>query len=105
MMQGMQKDMMKQKGGGGDESGDGGSGGGRGGRGGGRGAGAPQTVDAPKLVESVIDGLTYEVGIGTPFTGVVVYKYGSGQKKSEATYKDGKKVSETKWDKEGNEIK
>ena len=29
----------------------------------------------------------------------------NGQKSLEATYKDDKKVSETKWDKEGNEIK
>jgi antitoxin component YwqK of YwqJK toxin-antitoxin module len=31
--------------------------------------------------------------------------YENGQKKYEGTFKDGKQVSETKWDKEGNEIK
>ena len=88
--------------------------------------GCGQTVDASKLV--VIDGLTYEGGSEAPFTGVAISKYDSGQKKSEGTYKDGKReglftswhengqkswegtykdgelVSETKWDKEGNEI-
>ena len=65
--------------------------------------GCGETVDASKLVE--IDGLTYEGGSEAPFTGVAISKYDSGQKKYEATYKDGKKVSETRWDEEGNEIK
>ena len=89
--------------------------------------GCGKTVDFSKLVER--DGLMYEGDSETPFTGVVVRKYENGQKKSQATYKDGKpvglstkwyedgqktyegtfkdgkKVSETKWDKEGNEIK
>ena len=62
-----------------------------------------QTVDASKLVRR--DGLMYEGDSETPFTGGVVSKHANGQKELEATYKDGKKVSETKWDKEGNEIK
>ena len=41
----------------------------------------------------------------TPFTGVMVNKHENGQKAMEVTYKDGKLVSETKWDEEGNEIK
>jgi len=44
-----------------------------------------------------------------PFTwpeeGLFTAWHENGQKKSETTFKDGKKVSETKWDKEGNEIK
>ena len=62
-----------------------------------------QAADAPKWVER--GGLTYEANSETPFTGVVVEKHESGQKMLEGTFKDGKKVSETKWDKEGNEIK
>ena len=62
-----------------------------------------QTVDASKLVRR--DGLRYEGDSETPFTGVVVEKHENGQKSAEGTFKDGKLVSETKWDKEGNEIK
>ena len=44
-----------------------------------------------------------------PFTcpeeGLFTAWYDNGQKQQEGTWKDGKKVSETKWDKEGNEIK
>ena len=47
----------------------------------------------------------YEGDSETPFTGFFVSKHDNGQKKYEATYKDGTKVSETKWDKEGNELK
>ena len=65
------------------------------------GGGAPDWVSEDgKWVER--DGLTYEGDIETPFTGVAVEKHENGQKKAEATYKDGKKVSETKWDEEGN---
>ena len=67
------------------------------------GCGEVKTVDASKLVRR--DGLMYEGDSETPFTGVVVAKHENGQKASETTFKDGKKVSETKWDKEGNEIK
>ncbi len=86
-----------------------------------------QTVDASKLVRR--DGLLYEGDSETPFTGVMVAKHANGQKSAEGTCKDGKydglwtawhangqkkgeamfkddkKVSETKWDEEGNEIK
>ena len=86
-----------------------------------------QTVDLSKLVRR--DGLVYEGDSETPFTGVVVDKHANGKKKTEGTFKDGKqeglwtlwhangqkkgeamfkddkKVSETKWDEEGNEIK
>ena len=86
-----------------------------------------QTVDLSKLVRR--DGLRYEGDSETPFTGVAVaksvnglkyleetYKDGKpdglwtkwnwkGKKSQEVTYKLGKKVSETKWDEEGNEIK
>ena len=47
-----------------------------------------QTVDFSKLVPK--DGLLYEGDGETPFTGVMVRKYESGQKVEEATYKDGK---------------
>ena len=47
-----------------------------------------QAVDAPKWVER--DGLWYEGDSETPFTGVAVDKYENGQKKEEATWKDGK---------------
>ena len=47
-----------------------------------------QTVDASELVPK--GGLTYEVNSETPFTGVAIAKYANGQKKSEATVKDGK---------------
>ena len=47
-----------------------------------------QTVDASKIVERV--DLIYEVNSETPFTGVVVAKHENGQKRLEATYKDGK---------------
>tara|TARA_B100000686_G_scaffold314547_1_gene360705 strand:- start:96 stop:257 length:162 start_codon:yes stop_codon:yes gene_type:complete len=36
--------------------------------------------------------------------GVFVHKNENGQKESEIIWKDGKVVSETRWDKEGNEI-
>ena len=85
------------------------------------------SVDASKLVNR--DGLMYEGDSETPFTGVAVdewrrgkkwfnspYKDGkpeglttvwhpNGEKASELTYKDGKEVSKTEWDEEGNEIK
>ena len=47
-----------------------------------------QAVDASKLFER--GGLAHEVKSGTPFTGVSVDKYENGQKRSEATHKDGK---------------
>ena len=47
-----------------------------------------QAVDAPKWVER--DGLWYEGDSETPFTGVRVEKHENGNKKREATYKDGK---------------
>ena len=47
-----------------------------------------KAVDASKLVQK--GGLTYERNSKTPFTGVRVGKYENGQKKKEATYKDGK---------------
>ena len=59
--------------------------------------------DAPKLVER--DGLFYQVNSETPFTGAAVSKYENGQKAVEAIFKDGKLVSETHWDEEGNEFK
>ena len=86
-----------------------------------------QAVDFSKLIER--DGLMYEGDSETPFTGVAVdewrrgkkwfnspYKDGkpeglttvwhpNGEKASELTYKDGKEVSKTEWDEEGNEIK
>jgi len=49
---------------------------------------ADPAVDAPKWVER--DGLWYEGDSETPFTGVAVDKYENGQKKEEATWKDGK---------------
>ncbi len=67
------------------------------------GCGGGKTVDFSKLVER--DGLWYEGDSETPFTGVVVRKHENGQKSEEVTSKDGKLVSETKWDEEGNEIK
>ena len=65
--------------------------------------GCGETVDAAKLVER--GGLMYEGDSETPLTGVVVSKHDNGQKAREATYNDGKLVSETKWDEEGNETK
>ena len=50
--------------------------------------GCGKTVDFSKLVER--DGLMYEGDSETPFTGVMVDKYENGQKKFEATFKDGK---------------
>ena len=64
--------------------------------------GCEGAVDAPKWVKR--GGLTYEANSETPFTGVVVEKHESGQKMLEGTFKDGKKVSEKKWDPAGNEI-
>ena len=85
------------------------------------------SVDGSKFVER--DGLWYEGDSETPFTGAERggypngqkmyehnYKDGwpeglstswhkNGQKKREATFKYGKRVSVTRWDKEGNEIK
>ncbi|MBB74421.1 MAG: membrane-binding protein, partial [Planctomycetaceae bacterium] len=46
------------------------------------------TVDGSKLVER--DGLWYEGDSETPFTGVSVEKYENGQKREQATFKDGK---------------
>ena len=63
--------------------------------------GCGRTVDAPKLVER--DGLTYEGDSETPFTGISVNKHENGQKGRESTFKDGRKVSGTYWDEEGNE--
>ena len=60
-------------------------------------------VDAPKWVKR--GGLTYERDSETPFTGAAVSKYENGQKAVEAIFKDGKLVSETHWDEEGNEFK
>ena len=54
-----------------------------------------KTVDASKLVER--DGLTYEGDSKTPFTGVAISKYYSGQKMKEATYKDGKREGLMTW--------
>ena len=62
-----------------------------------------KTVDASKTVDR--DGLVYEANSETPFTGFVVSTHANGQKASEETYKDGKEVSKTEWDEEGNEIK
>ena len=62
-----------------------------------------QTVDASKLVRR--DGLVYERDSETLFTGVRVEKHENGQKLMEVTYRDGKQVSLTMWDEEGNEIK
>ena len=50
--------------------------------------GCGKTVDPSKLV--LRDGLMYEGDSETPFTGVAVKKYDSGQKRREVTYKDGK---------------
>ena len=61
-----------------------------------------QTVDISKTVER--GGLRYEINSETPFTGVAVDKYENGQKKVEVTWKDGKKLSGTYWDEEGNEV-
>ena len=61
-----------------------------------------QTVDLSRTVER--GGLRYEVNSETPFTGVAVDKYENGQKKHEVTWKDGKKLSGTYWDEEGNEV-
>ena len=52
-------------------------------------------VDGRKLVER--DGLAYEGDSETPFTGVAVVKHANGQKKSEATFKDGTKVGLATW--------
>ena len=60
-----------------------------------------QTVDLSKLVPK--DGLMYEGDSETPFTGVAVDYHANGQKFLEQTFKDGKKVSEKKWDPAGNE--
>ena len=62
-----------------------------------------QAVDDSKLVKR--GGLYYEGDSETPFTGVVVAKDENGQKSLEGTLKDGKRVSVTKCDEEGNEIK
>ena len=62
-----------------------------------------QAVDISKMVER--GGLAYEGDSETPFTGVAGDKHENGQKSYEITYKDGKKVSEKKWDPAGNEIK
>ena len=51
------------------------------------GCGGGKTVDAPKWVER--DGWTYEANGETPFTGVRVEKHENGQKKQEATRKEG----------------
>ena len=53
------------------------------------GCGGGKIVDRSKLVNR--DGLMYEGDSETPFTGVVVAKHENGQKKEEATWKDGKK--------------
>ena len=65
--------------------------------------GEVKTVDISKTVER--GGLRYEINSETPFTGVGVEKYENGQKREQATFKDGKEVSKTEWDEEGNEIK
>ena len=52
------------------------------------GCGGGKIVDRSKLVNR--DGLMYEGDSETPFTGVVVAKHENGQKKEEATWKDGK---------------
>ena len=51
--------------------------------------------DAPRWV--VRDGLVYEGDSETPFTGRMVDKYENGQKKVEATYKDGKAEGLVTW--------
>ena len=46
--------------------------------------------------------MTYEGGSEAPFTGVAISKYDSGQKKYEATYKDGKPEGlDTSWFEDG----
>ena len=60
-----------------------------------------QTVDFSKLVKR--DGLMYEVNSETLFTGVAVRKQRLRMGRLEQTYKDGKPVSGTSWDEEGNE--
>jgi len=92
------------------------------------GCGGVKTVDVSELVKR--GGLMYERASGRPFTGVMACEYSdghmaykntykdgkedglqtdwhetTGQKAYEAFYKDGKLVSETRWDEEGNEIK
>ena len=47
-----------------------------------------QAVDISKTVER--GGLRYEINSETPFTGVSVEKYENGQKREQATFKDGK---------------
>jgi antitoxin component YwqK of YwqJK toxin-antitoxin module len=50
---------------------------------------------APEWVER--DGLMYEGDSETPFTGVAVVRYTTGQKRSEGTYKDGKQEGLVTW--------
>jgi len=50
--------------------------------------GCGKTVNKTKTVER--GGLTYEINSETPFTGVAVNKYESGQNEEETTFKDGK---------------
>tara|TARA_B100000676_G_scaffold257484_1_gene265326 strand:+ start:176 stop:526 length:351 start_codon:yes stop_codon:yes gene_type:complete len=90
---------------------------------------SPAAVEAPKVLVGhgqleERDGLRYLKG--KPFTGVVVWKsdngqkkwertykegkwdgpqtswYDSGQKKWEGTFKDGEKISDKRWDEDGN---
>ena len=41
--------------------------------------------------------------LGEPYSGQAVWYYDNGQKKYERTYKDGKLIESTRWDKDGNE--
>ena len=45
-----------------------------------------------------------ELNNATPFSETLAEKFGIGKTSSEPTFKDQKKLSEKKWDKEGNEI-
>ena len=57
-------------------------------------------IDKKNFVER--DGLMYEASSETPFTGVTVDKYENGQKREEATYKDGKLHGKyARWHKNG----
>ena len=59
-------------------------------------------VNAEKLEER--EGLAYVKGSDAPYTGKVYGLYENGQKKAEANFKDGKRISEKWWDIKGEPV-
>ena len=67
--------------------------------------GCSKPIDGNTLIQST-GGLMYAPGSDKPYSGEAVWYYDNGQKKLEATYKDGKETGGLwdRWDEDGNEL-